>query len=54
MTNLQRRKFGGELGGDSVARNVQREKWEERAWACEFGINEANIIEGMEKPEEKA
>jgi hypothetical protein len=29
MANLQRRKFGGELGGDSVARKERREKREE-------------------------
>jgi hypothetical protein len=29
MANLRRRKFGGEFGGDSVARNERREKREE-------------------------
>jgi hypothetical protein len=54
MANFQRRRFGGELGGESVARNERREKRGEPALACEFGVNEAKIIEGMEKPEEKA
>jgi hypothetical protein len=54
MANLQRRKFGGELGGDSVARKVQREKWGERAWACEFGVKETEKFGAIEAAEEKA